>query len=192
MLEKNERLAVAFSYFKAVKNAADKKLKKLYAEPVFNWVTRFKDHKVEIGDALKLYNTPILAEPEGQGLDTDRMATDLQKNLPQFSAVDLAKLIDAGVVGISVRDPENLAKILVDRGISPGYTVVVPAIAAGWTNELRDVVLNEGRLTGLVASSGLKTNLLELMDKVASDITTPAQLKKVPQPGKVALTVKKK
>jgi hypothetical protein len=192
MLEKNEKLAVAFSYFKAVKNAADKKLKKLYAEPVFNWVTRFKGHKVEIGDALKLYNTPILAEPEGTGLDTDRMATDLQKNLPQFSAVDLAKLIDSGVVGISVRDPEKLAEVLVGRGISPGYTVVVPAIAAGWTNELRDVVLNEGRLTGLVASSGLKTNLLELMDKVAAEITTPPQLKKVPQPGKVALTAKKK
>ncbi len=192
MLEKHEKLAVAFSYFKAVKNAADKKLKKLYAEPVFNWVTRFKDHKVEIGDALKLYNTPVLAVPEGSGLDTDRMATDLQANLPSFSATDLARLIDAGIVGISVRDPEQLATILVGRGISPGYTVVIPAIAAGWSNELRDVVLNEGKLVGLVGSSGLKTNLLELIDKVSAEITTPPLLKKVPKPGMVALGAKKK
>lgn len=188
MLDKNEKLAVAWSYFKAVAGAADKRLKKLYRDPVFNWVCRFKDHKVEIGDALKVYNTPDLGSPAGTGLDTDRMATDLQKNLPSFSATDLAKLIETGVVAITVRDPESLAKILVDRGVSPGYTITVAAVPAGWTNELRDHVLHEGKLTGLVAAAGLKTNLLELMDEVEKDITLPPQLKKVAKPkGKVAL-----
>jgi hypothetical protein len=192
MLDKNEKLAVAFSYFKAVKNAADKKLKKLYAEPVFNWVTRFKGHQVEIGDALKLYNTPVLAVPESQGLDSDRIATDLLKNLASFSAKELEQLSAAGVIRIGVADEAALAKILVDRGVSSGYTVVIAATPAGWSNELRDHVLHEGRLIGLVGESGLKTNLLDLMDKVAAEITTPPVLKKVPKPGQVALGAKKK
>lgn len=186
-MNKSEKLAVAWSSFKAQLGAAKKILEERYRKPVLDWVKRFDDHKTEIGGALKVYNTPSSGTVESVGLDVERIENDLISNLHQFSAKDLSNLAAAGVIRISVGDEASLAKILVERGVARGYTIKVAAIAAGWSEELRDHLLNKGKYDGLTQLAGCRSNLLTLMAQTADEIQGVPAMTKVPKTRGVAL-----
>lgn len=172
---RNALLAHIFDLqLKKAKKLIDEQFREPLKEFLMGLPAQMRRDGMEVGELVKAY---IQEDRAHETIDGKRVVDDFKAATANgtLSHTDLLKLVEDGV--ISVANPDVLGKLLVDRGVSSGYTIKVPG---GGRPALKILTLDEGKLKGVEDALGRDSDLTATIIKAA---TVP--LPKVT--GKVAL-----